>query len=99
MIYAMASIGFLGFCVWSYLKMASQYIKNILKINITICWNSLNLGILLTTQYSKNVNKRITQSARNLANNNNILLYIKGSSETTRDNTINLNVFYNKYKR
>lgn len=97
MVYAMASIGFLGFCVWSYLKMAFQY-SNILVINITICWNSLNLGILLITFYSENINKRITQSAGNLAK---YIIYnifnMKGSSETTCDNTYNLNLFYNQY--
>lgn len=99
MVYAMASIGFLGFCVWSCLKMAFQY-SNILVKNITICWNSLNLGILLITFYSLNINKRITQSARNLAINIKNIYYMKGSSETICDNAYyNLKNFWIYYKQ
>lgn len=92
MIYAMASIGFLGFCVWSQL-MAFQF-SNKLVINVTICWNSLLFIIiiyLLITFYSLNINKYQTQSARNLVN-------MKGSSETICDNTYDLfKYYYNLY--
>ena len=97
MVYAMASIGFLGFCVWSFVMMASQY-SNILVIYITICWNDLNIysnniwGILLITFYSQNINKRIIQSAGNL-------VFMKDSSETICDNTLKLDTFYKKYNK
>lgn len=74
MIYAMGSIGLLGFLVWSQL-MAFPYCE-IWVINLTIGWESITL---LTTFYSLNVNN-MTQSAGNKIN---------GSSETTRENTRN----------
>lgn len=91
MIYAMASIGFLGFCVWSQL-MAFPF-SNKWVINVTICWNSILLLIiyLLITFYSLNINKYQTQSARNLVN-------MKESSETICDNTYDLfKYYYNLY--
>jgi hypothetical protein len=41
MIYAMGSIGLLGFLVWSYI-LASSY-SDIRLIYFAICWNSLTL--------------------------------------------------------
>ena len=61
MVYAMLSIGLLGFLVWSYILMALLF--NDLEVrNFAICGNSLEL---LSTLYSKNLNN-LTQSAGNL---------------------------------
>lgn len=79
MIYAMASIGLLGFLVWS--QMMAFPISDYWVINITICWNGV---YLLTTFYSLNVNI-LSQSAGN---------FNKGSSETTRDNAYDLFFYY-----
>lgn len=75
MVYAMFSIGILGFLVWSCFLMALLYCK-IKVINFAICWNRL---YLLNTLYSKNFSN-ITQSAGNL-----IFNFHKSSSETTRE--------------
>ncbi len=50
MLYAMGSIGLLGFLVWSW-KMASLYIKYIVKY-FTICWNNFKV---INTFNSKNL--------------------------------------------
>lgn len=80
MIYAIGSIGLLGFLVWSQL-MAFHY-REIMVINITICWNG---AYLLVTFYSLNTNT-LSQSAGNLGVDRYISTY-RGSSETTRDDT------------
>jgi len=87
MVYAMFSIGILGFLVWSYL-VGLPYCE-IWVINIAICWNSL---VLLSTFKSKNLNS-YTQSAGNL-----YTISLKSSSETTRDTSQNFKMF-NKYNR
>jgi len=81
MLYAMGSIGFLGFLVWSQMM---AFLRCELKvINFTIGWKDQDL---LSTFYSLNDNNGI-QSAGNL---------IKGSSETIRENTYDLfNKHYN----
>ena len=102
----MASIGFLGFCVWSQ-TMAFQWLMSLI-INITVCWNNLLICIfnteiywilinILITFYSSNINILI-QSARNLAIKNikNIIFYNKGSSETICNSTYDL--FYKEYE-
>ena len=87
MVYAMLSIGVLGFIVWSWVKMASPYsdIRNI--INFAICWNSL---VLIGTLYGKNLIS-YTQSADNLS------LYLnedkQSVSETTRETSFNFSPF------
>ena len=42
MVYAMASIAFLGFLVWSYYMMASSF-SDKWCLNFAVCWNSLTL--------------------------------------------------------
>lgn len=61
MVYAMFSIGILGFLVWSFFTMALLYCK-VKVINLAICWNSFKLD---GTFYSQNPNS-YTQSAGNL---------------------------------
>ena len=60
MVYAMMSIGVLGFVVWSQ-RLAFPF-SDLRVINFAICWNSL---VLLGTFYSKNLNS-YAQSAGNL---------------------------------
>ncbi len=93
MLYAMGSIGLLGFLVWSCL-LASPY-SNIRLINFAICWKDLKL---YSTFKSKNLYSYI-QSAGNMS-----LIYINtylkciiskyihSSSETTRE----ISYLYNK---
>src|SRR6204780_5154001 len=50
MVYAMFSIGILGFLVWSQLVALPQYEKGVK--NLAICWNSL---VLTSTFNSKNL--------------------------------------------
>jgi hypothetical protein len=64
MVYAMFSIGILGFLVWSLTIMALLYCE-VGVINLAICWNSL---VLEDTFYSKN-SSSYTQSAGNLKKN------------------------------
>ena len=87
MVYAMFSIGLLGFIVWSQ-KVALPYCE-IWAINLAICWNSL---VLIGTLKSKNP-VSYTQSAGNL--------YTKGlrsSSETICETSRNFELF-NKLSR
>jgi len=88
MVYAMMSIGILGFIVWSCV-MASPYsdIGNI--INLAICWNSL---VLISTLKGKNLIS-YTQSADNLS-----LYSLKDNkqsvSETTRETSFRFSAFH-----
>lgn len=92
MVYAMMSIGILGFIVWSYMTTASPYsdIRNL--INLAICWNSL---VLINTLKSKNLIS-YTWSADNLS-----LDYFKDNiqsvSETTRKTSLSFTEFNNYY--
>jgi hypothetical protein len=70
MVYAMLSIGLLGFIVWSFIMMA-LLISNFEVINFAICWNSFTL---INTLNSKNFINN-TQSAGKIND---------CSSETTR---------------
>lgn len=76
MVYAMMSIGVLGFVVWS--QWLAFPFSDLGVINFAICWNSL---VLLGTLYSENLNS-YAQSAGNLNTT-------KSSSETTRETSFN----------
>ena len=80
MVYAMMSIGVLGFVVWS--QWLAFPFSDLGVINFAICWNSL---VLLGTLYSKNLNS-YAQSAGNLNTT-------KSSSETTRETSFNFYAF------
>ena len=80
MVYAMMSIGVLGFVVWS--QWLAFPFSDLGVINFAICWNSL---VLLGTFNSKNLNS-YAQSAGNLNST-------KSSSETTRETSFNFNAF------
>ena len=86
MVYAMFSIGILGFIVWSYLVGLLHCEMEV--INIAICWNSL---VLTSTFNSKNL-VSYTQSAGNLYTK-----CLKSSSETTCDTSRNFELFNNNY--
>jgi hypothetical protein len=94
MVYAMMSIGILGFIVWSFIMMASPYsnIGNI--INFAICWNSL---VLISTLNGKSLIS-YTQSADNLSLNSCASLDSKQSvSETIRETSFKFAVFHDYY--
>lgn len=87
MVYAIFSIGILGFIVWSFqLVMASLYCE-VEVINSAICWNSL---VLVGTLYSKN-STSYTQSAGNC-------LIHTSASETTRGKSFCFDPFYSVFK-
>lgn len=105
MVYAMLSIGVLGFIVWSYIMMALPYCE-VEVTNHAVCWDSF---MLVGTFYSKNPislkepfnflkNKgSYTQSAGNRVLNV-YKLYSTSSSETTREKSFNFEEFYSIYK-
>jgi LAGLIDADG endonuclease len=92
MVYAMMSIGVLGFVVWS--QWLAFYIREDIVINFAICWNSL---VLISTFNSENLIS-YAQSAGNLS----LICYImlkyaiktdKSSSETTRETSFNFDEY------
>lgn len=88
MVYAMMSIGVLGFVVWSWF-LASPH-SNMSVYNFAICLNSI---ILISTLNSKNLIS-FTQWAGNLSLNNK-----QSASETARETSFNFTLFrlyYNK---
>lgn len=92
MVYAMMSIGILGFIVWSWVMMASPYCDIGIIINFAICWNSL---VLISTLYGKNLIS-YTQSADNLS-----LYSLKDNkqsvSEATRETSLKFSAFHAYY--
>ena len=97
MVYAMLSIGVLGFIVWSFYILFLQ--KEVMALphremgvtNLAICWNSLPL---LGTFYSKNPNN-YTQSAGNHCSSK-----VMSPSETTRETTyFNFSAFRTLYAK
>lgn len=95
MVYAMMSIGVLGFVVWS--QGLAFHICEDMVINFAICWNSL---VSISTFYSENL-VGYTQSAGNLSFLfvplviiNGIRYYTeKSSSETTRETSFNFDTY------
>lgn len=83
----MGSIGFLGFCVWSYL--ASPFSNKGVLINSAICWNCL---VLYGTLKSKTTYS-YTQPAGNL-----FLNFTQRASETISRTSFNFLIFNNYYK-
>ena len=97
MVYAIASIGILGFIVWSFYYFSSlmRFQENITValwscegsvINFAVCWNSL---VLLGTFQSKNPSS-YTRSAGDLYTFNSLT----SSSETTREASFNFSPYY-----
>lgn len=83
MVYAMFSIGILGFIVWSYYITCVALLYCEVEVTyLAICWNS---STLLGTLYSKN-SSSYTQSAGNCS------LYTS-ASETTREKSFNFDAF------
>ena len=91
MVYAMMSIGILGFIVWSCV-MASPYSDIGTLIHLAICWNSL---VLINTLNGKSL-INYTQSADNLSLNS-----LKDSKqnvlETTRETSFRFSLFYTQF--
>lgn len=85
----MGSIGFLGFCVWSYL--ASPFSDKGVLINSAICWNCL---VLYATLKSKTTYS-YTQPAGNLFLN---FTNTQSASETIRRTSFNFLIFHKRYK-
>lgn len=88
MVYALASIGILGFIVWS--CMALLYCE-VGVINFAICWN----GLVLIGTFSRKNPISFTQSAGNRG----ILRSLTSSSETTRKTSFDFTVFNDHYMR
>ena len=99
MVYAMFSIGILGFLVWSqfdysllkksYETVALPYCE-VRVINFAVCWDSL---VLIGTFSCKN-SICYTQSAGNLYTKG-----LKSSSETTRETSFNFSLFSEHYTK
>jgi LAGLIDADG endonuclease len=92
MVYAMMSIGILGFVVWSWILASPLSDMRIYRIYFAICWNGL---VLYDTLNSKN-SFSYTKSAGNL-----FLYYYKSktqsASETTRGTSFNFLAFHKYY--
>ena len=88
MVYALASIGILGFIVWSQYVMALPYCE-VTVINSAICWN----GLVLIGTFSRKNPISFTQSAGNRGT----LRSLTSSSETTRETSFDFTVFNNHY--
>lgn len=109
MVYAMMSIGILGFIVWSYKNVVALFNYEIEVINFAICWNSL---LLSNTFKSKNL-ANYTQSAVN--HQSSFLSYLfqisrkmtnqlqirntTSDSETKRETSFNYSEFYSMYNK
>ena len=87
-VYALASIGVLGFIVWSQTRMALLYYE-VPVINFTLCWN----GLVLFGTFSCQNPISFTQSAGNLTRPRTTTC----SSETTRETSFDFTVFNHHY--
>ncbi len=98
MVYAMMSIGVLGFVVWS--QWLAFHIREDMVINFAICWNSL---VSISTFNSENL-IGYAQSAGNLSFISSSVLLVnswkkegikadKSSSETTRETSFNFKAY------
>lgn len=92
MVYAMMSIGILGFIVWS--QWLAFPFSDLGVTNFAICWNSL---VFIGTFYSKNL-IRYTQSAGNLNYTRNSIID-KSSSETIRETSFKFDSFRDNYNK
>lgn len=92
MVYAMMSIGVLGFVVWSWV-LASPHSDMRIYINFAICWNSL---VLIGTFNGKN-SISYTKSAGNLSMYS-LKSKTQSASETTRETSFNFSAFRLYYK-
>ena len=96
MVYAMFSIGTLGFIVWS--QMVALLYCEVKVINLAICFNSstlvdtkiLALTVFRPLQHNTKISNNST-SFTQLAGNR----YLSGTSETTRKKSFNFEVFNN----
>lgn len=88
MVYAIASIGILGFIVWSQYSVALPYCE-VRVINFAICWN----GSTLIGTFSRKNSVSYTQSAGNRGT----LRSLTSSSETTCETSFNFNTFNINY--
>lgn len=92
MVYAMFSIGILGFIVWSYTMMA--FLHGDMEVtNLAVCWNG---STFMSTLYSENL-MNYAQSAGNsllIATAGLIILAATGASETTRGKSFCFEGFY-----
>jgi hypothetical protein len=83
MVYAMFSIGILGFIVWSLVALIYVFLNK----NLSICWNYL---LLMSTQVRYNLMSMIQSAEKNMLN--------QSFSTTTRQSSFDFTAFHLIYK-